>query len=242
MSDDASELLFSYGTLQLEPVQRALFGRRLGGEPDALVGHRLDRIAIDDPKVVETSGETHHRIARATGDPMDRVDGQVLRLTPAELARADAYETDDYVRVRTTLASGLDCWVYAAPSSLPWRIELLEDPRLVMVDGAGDFTMADLIARVTQTLAFAREHECSRFVFDDRQVVPRVSVGEIYAMPQAFERLGWSRAMRVANVYDGKRPAQANDYRVFSGLSVNRGFAYCLFTELEPAIEWAASR
>ena len=240
-STDATELLFSYGTLQLEPVQRALFGRRLEGEPDALVGHRLDRIPIADPRVVATSGETHHRIVRATGDPHDRIPGVVFRLTPAELAHADAYETDDYVRIRTTLASGTECWVYAAPLSLPWRIELLESPRLVMVDGAGELTMADLLARATEALAFARDNDCQRFVFDDCRIVPRVSTSEIYAMPVAFEKLGWTRTMRVANVYDGARAAAAADYRVFSGLSVNRGFAFCLFTELAPAIEWAAS-
>ena len=116
---DATELLFSYGTLQLEPVQLATFGRRLAGAPDALPGYRLDRIPIRDAEIVATSGESHHRIARASGDAADRVPGVVFRITPAELARADAYEVDDYVRVRATLASGIECWVYVAAAAAP---------------------------------------------------------------------------------------------------------------------------
>ena len=38
----SSEELFTYGTLQLEEVQLATFGRVLEGRPDALVGYRLE--------------------------------------------------------------------------------------------------------------------------------------------------------------------------------------------------------
>jgi hypothetical protein len=100
-------------------VQLATFGRRLAGAPDALPGYRLDRIPIRDAEIVATSGETHHRIAHRTGRSEDRVPGVVFRITPAELARADAYEVDDYVRVRATLASGIECWVYVAATATP---------------------------------------------------------------------------------------------------------------------------
>lgn len=45
--------------------------------------------------------------------PCDLVPGQVLRLTAADLTAADAYEVDDYTRVKVRLASGTDAWVYA---------------------------------------------------------------------------------------------------------------------------------
>lgn len=108
------ERLFSYGTLQLESVQLATFGRRLAGKPDALVGFRLGQLAIRDAEVVRTSGVSHHPIVHATGDDADRVPGVVFEVTPAELAQADAYETDDYARLRVRLASGTRAWVYAA--------------------------------------------------------------------------------------------------------------------------------
>lgn len=241
MSDDATELLFSYGTLQLEAVQVATFGRTLEGVPDALPGHRLDKIPMRDSKVVRVSGTEFHLIARPAPEATAPVPGVVFRVSLDELARADGYETDDYQRVRVTLASGTQCWVYTAPAGPPWRIEFIEQPRVVLVDGAGWLTMSDLLARARQTLDFAREQDCTRFVFDDRTMVPRLSTAEIYRLPTEFERLGWIRTMRVANVYDPRRADAAEEYRMFSGLAVTRGFAYCLFTELDAAVAWAAA-
>jgi gamma-glutamylcyclotransferase (GGCT)/AIG2-like uncharacterized protein YtfP len=108
-------LLFSYGTLQLPEVQRAAYGRRLGGEPDALVGYTLVPLEIDDPSVVEISGKAVHNIACPTGDSADRIPGMVFALTKAELDATDAYETDAYSRVEATLESGRKAWVYVGP-------------------------------------------------------------------------------------------------------------------------------
>jgi hypothetical protein len=104
--------LFSYGTLQQDDVQRATFGRLLVGRADALPGYARGLVAIDDPRVVATSGKTHHPIVRHSGDAADRVEGSVFQLSDAELAQADAYEVDAYRRVAVTLASGLQAWVY----------------------------------------------------------------------------------------------------------------------------------
>ena len=49
--------LFSYGTLQLESVQLASFGRRLAGHPDAMPGFSKSFIEITDPDVLVASGE-----------------------------------------------------------------------------------------------------------------------------------------------------------------------------------------
>jgi hypothetical protein len=110
--DDASIGLFSYGTLQLEAVQRAVFGRLLEGRPDQMVGWTLVPLAITDAKVIETSGKAVHTIARRTGREADRVDGVVYLITPAELQAADRYEVDAYGRVEVDLASGAKAFVY----------------------------------------------------------------------------------------------------------------------------------
>lgn len=104
--------LFSYGTLQLESVQRAQFGRRLEGKTDRLTGYRLDEIAIHDPLVLAQSGQSHHPILIPTGLESDQVEGQVFALTPDDLDRADTYEVSDYQRISVTLSSGLRAYVY----------------------------------------------------------------------------------------------------------------------------------
>jgi len=105
-------LLFSYGTLQLASVQHAQFGRLLEGRPDALPGYARSLMEITDPQVLASSGERFHPIVAPSGNPDDAVEGQVFEITPAELAAADAYEVDDYVRVEVTLRSGAMAWVY----------------------------------------------------------------------------------------------------------------------------------
>lgn len=110
----AEVALFSYGTLQLPEVQRANYGRLLEGSPDALPGHRLEPVEIDDPEVVRVSGKPVHTIARATGNPADRVAGVLFLLSGAELEATDAYETAAYTRVEARLESGRTAWVYVA--------------------------------------------------------------------------------------------------------------------------------
>ena len=106
-------LLFSYGTLQQENVQLSLFGRRLSGQQDELVGFEQSLVHIDDPNVVAASGKTHHPIVRVSGMPTSRVPGTVFELSDVELANADSYESPAYKRVTTKLASGKQAWVYA---------------------------------------------------------------------------------------------------------------------------------
>ncbi|MCH8616959.1 gamma-glutamylcyclotransferase [Sphingomonas sp. SM33] len=105
-------LLFSYGTLQQPEVQRANYGRLLDGAPDALVGYRLEALAITDPEIVRVSGKAVHTIARYTGDPSDRIEGIRFELTEAELAATDRYEVDAYARADVILESGAHAFVY----------------------------------------------------------------------------------------------------------------------------------
>ncbi|MFP3799566.1 gamma-glutamylcyclotransferase family protein [Paraburkholderia sp. SIMBA_027] len=107
-----SERLFSYGTLQLEQVQLATFGRKLDGEADEMPGFSRTMLKIDDAEVVKTSGKTHHPVVAYTGNPADRVAGAVFAITAQELAHADDYEVAAYRRDRVTLASGVSAWVY----------------------------------------------------------------------------------------------------------------------------------
>ena len=96
-------LIFSYGTLQLENVQRSMLGRRLDGERDELL--RFEQ-------VVATTG---HANVKFNGNEESRVGGMVFEITDAELASVDEYEIAfSYERVAAVLASGRRAWVYVA--------------------------------------------------------------------------------------------------------------------------------
>ena len=108
-------LLFSYGTLQQEAVQRSTFGRLLQGQPDELVGFEQSTFEVTDPAFVATSGKAHHAMAKFPGNRESRVPGMVFEVTQHELESADAYEPAGYVRVLAALASGKEAWVYVGP-------------------------------------------------------------------------------------------------------------------------------
>jgi hypothetical protein len=112
-ADEAySELLFSYGTLQLEAVQLTTFGRRLTGTNDALYGFDVVDLEIEDQAVVAISGKAQHTMARFTGRASDVVSGVVFAVTPAEIQSADKYEVAAVKRVAVVLQSGARAWAY----------------------------------------------------------------------------------------------------------------------------------
>jgi len=84
-------------------VQHRVFGRVIGGVRDALDCFELGTISID--------GREYPGL-RSGGSA--RTDGLVLRLSNADLAKADAYETAAYRRIEGTLVSGRRAFVYVA--------------------------------------------------------------------------------------------------------------------------------
>ena len=116
-----TERLFSYGTLQLEAVQLATFGRLLTGTPDGLPAFELGSLEIEDQATVALSGKRHHSIARFTGRASDVVPGTVYEITGPELERADQYEVAAYQRVAVRLRSGTLAWAYVDAAQTPPR-------------------------------------------------------------------------------------------------------------------------
>ncbi len=113
------EWLFSYGTLQLESVQLATFGRLLSGTRDALPGFTLVPLQIEDEAVIAVSGKSEHTIARFTGRDDDLIPGIVFEVSPEDIQHADNYEVADCTRVAVTLSSGQRAWAYLDARSLP---------------------------------------------------------------------------------------------------------------------------
>jgi gamma-glutamylcyclotransferase (GGCT)/AIG2-like uncharacterized protein YtfP len=98
-------LVFAYGSLQQDDVQRATFGRLLYGQRDTLPGF-------------ESSSVGPHTNVTFNGGADSRVDGTVFEITDAELAAADRYEqVAAYARISVHLASGKQAWVYVHTGS-----------------------------------------------------------------------------------------------------------------------------
>jgi hypothetical protein len=79
-------LVFSYGTLQEEGVQRKTFGRLFQGHRDELPESEQSLVKIEDPQVVAGGGRTHHANVTFNGRRDSRVIGMDSR--PARFGRA----------------------------------------------------------------------------------------------------------------------------------------------------------
>ena len=112
-------LLFSYGTLQDERVQLDLFGRRLVGQRDELLGYEQTLVRVADPDFARTSGKAEHAMLRPASNARAVVAGTAFEVTDDELERADRYEPAEYRRLLAALASGRPAWVYVDASRVP---------------------------------------------------------------------------------------------------------------------------
>jgi gamma-glutamylcyclotransferase (GGCT)/AIG2-like uncharacterized protein YtfP len=103
---NATEYLFTYGTLQQEKIQLSVFSRTLSGFNDSLLGYKLstEKVAGAYP-VIQSSDKL-----------TDFVNGQVYMCTNAEILEADKYEGPAYKRIKVILNSGKNAWVYISNS------------------------------------------------------------------------------------------------------------------------------
>lgn len=108
------EWLFSYGTLQKEKVQIELFGRIFLRSPDVLRGYKVATIEITDEGFLSKGEEKDQLTAIISKDKNDIIKGTVLELIKEELLLADKYEPDNYKRIKVTLESGKEAWLYVA--------------------------------------------------------------------------------------------------------------------------------
>lgn len=94
--------LFSYGTLQEEQVQLALYNRKLIGFAAVLKGYQLasKKIAGKYPILIKTENAA------------DAIEGMVFEISNKELLKTDSYEGIHYTRVKEILPSGVKAWCY----------------------------------------------------------------------------------------------------------------------------------
>lgn len=115
----STELLFSYGTLQLDQVQLVTFHRLLTGRPDVMRGFAEVSLRIEDEAVVAISGKAVHTMATFTGRSSDVIPGTVFEVMPDELEATDTYEVAAVKRVAVILDSGARAWAYVDARNAP---------------------------------------------------------------------------------------------------------------------------
>ena len=95
--------MFTYGSLQEEKIQSALYGRSLKGKKDCLLGYVMLEQKIFD----------QYPVIRPSLLKTDVICGMVYEISERELLKTDVYEGNSYKRKEVVLQSGKSAWVYA---------------------------------------------------------------------------------------------------------------------------------
>lgn len=98
--------VFTYGTLQKPEVQIELFGRLLKGSQDKLNGFKKEKILI--------KRQSYPILTPTQNLSKSYIDGVCYELTETDIQNCDAYEGMEYKRIKVTLDSGKQAWVYIA--------------------------------------------------------------------------------------------------------------------------------
>ncbi len=154
-------LLFSYGPCACRRSSGPGSAASSTAAPTHLLGFRLETVKITDASVVADSGSDEHPVAVPSDNPSDYVEGMVFTLTPQDLAAADAYEVDDYLRVKADLRSGEKAWVYVDAATA----EEFRAGRLLSAQ-ANAITLFDEIVKRDLIAAGRREREISDAIRD----------------------------------------------------------------------------
>lgn len=96
-------LLFSYGTLQFQNIQLALYKRNPDFFSDSISGYSIISISL--------GGEKYPALI-PSNNSSTLIKGNVYNITEDELAITDEYEGDAYKRILQKLASGKEAWLY----------------------------------------------------------------------------------------------------------------------------------
>ena len=100
--------IFAYGTLLNPAIQESIIGSEIKGTPDELIGYRKTTVTIDS-----------HTYPDLVADSDSSVSGKILSVTAEELERIDAYEGQEYKRIKLRLSSGKTAFVYLATWCCP---------------------------------------------------------------------------------------------------------------------------
>ena len=99
--------LFVYGTLATGETLKNILGRDVPGMPDTLEGY-------DGSKTITIENESYPAAEKNTECS---IQGLLVEITPEELEKLDAWETDAYRRKEVELTNGIKAWIYLNKNS-----------------------------------------------------------------------------------------------------------------------------
>lgn len=120
---------------------------------------------------------------------------------------------------------------------MPWTLDYSATDRILTVKCDGPFAAEDLVPMTRASVEKLREEHALRVLLDFSTAVARVSITELYKLPDTYINLRAPRLAHLAMVVpaDGYR---MDVYQFYEDVCVNRGYFVRLFNDATSARTW----
>lgn len=121
---------------------------------------------------------------------------------------------------------------------MTWKLSHIADGNIIQIETAGELTVQQLNQMAKEAIEAGNLHNSTSFLADHRNAVVALNTVEIFERPQAWDKLNFPRASRIAQVAPESR---LKDFNFLENVSLNRGYRVRVFTDIDAAKKWLAS-
>ena len=113
------------------------------------------------------------------------------------------------------------------------------EPGIILVKLQGPLTLAEVRQVMAEVLRLASEHQCFRVLSDAQELDLKLSMGDVYYLPDMFAELGSNLGLFVRKFKRAILTAPNDEIlKFFETVAKNRGQNVKLFQAEEPARQW----
>ncbi|HET7921321.1 MAG TPA: hypothetical protein VFM15_01045 [Gammaproteobacteria bacterium] len=120
---------------------------------------------------------------------------------------------------------------------MPWSLHYTSTDRVLTLKVEGPFTADDLVSMTRDTYDELRKEHALRVLLDYSTAVAKVSIPEIYKLPDLYAELRAPRHAHLALVISAD-DNQRETFQFYEDLAVNRGIFAKLFDDAATAKAW----
>jgi hypothetical protein len=118
-----------------------------------------------------------------------------------------------------------------------WKIDYIKNKRFIYVNSHGRLNNDDITQLTTEAIKSAQKHNVNNFLLDHRELIPDLSIIDIFCIPKIGQSLGFYNRGKLAVVYSESEDFK-DKFNFFDTVLFNRGYNIRLFTKIKEAEKW----
>jgi len=120
---------------------------------------------------------------------------------------------------------------------MPWSIEYLADPNVVLVVSTGDMDYQDYKNQTEEAIFLSRENGTGYYLNDVRHVNNRAKLSDIFRINRLYSEFGQAPNTKLALLID-REQKDYNTIKIFEISCTIRGWNVRSFLRMNDALDW----